>query len=281
MIVPLIILGIVQGVAEWLPVSSEGLTLLLSINVLHIGGSTDELIRMSLFLHLGTFFAALIYYWKEVKQLVVSLFPINNTLSNLIHFSQSSKSLSEQDRLSCFIIYTTLISSILGFIFFYILTTLQDYFVSSAVFVTVGIGILLILTGALQLFSTKKQGMRDIKDLTIKDSLIVGIAQGFAAFPGFSRSGLTVSAMLLSKIKETQALHLSFLLSMPIVLLGNILLNIGDLAYISTGMIAGLIASFVFGYLTIHILLWVARRVNFGLFVALFGLIMIVYALFE
>jgi undecaprenyl-diphosphatase len=102
--------------------------------------------------------------------------------------------------------------------------------------------------------------------------------QGFAALPGFSRSGLTISALLLRKFDETAALRLSFLMSLPIVLGGNVLLNLKDGFVLSAGAVFGLVFSFVFGIFTIHVLFRVARKINFAYFVLGFGVITLVAA---
>jgi len=117
------------------------------------------------------------------------------------------------------------------------------------------------------------------KNLTWTDGIILGIAQGFAALPGLSRSGLTVSALLLRKFDNALSLRLSFLMSLPIVLAGNILLNFNELTW-SKGTFWSLLFSFLFGLLTIHFLLKIAKKINFGLFVLFFGILTILSTLF-
>jgi undecaprenyl-diphosphatase len=95
-----------------------------------------------------------------------------------------------------------------------------------------------------------------------------------AALPGISRSGMTVSSLLLLDYEEEEALRLSFLLSLPIVLGANIVLNLDRLMVSGSGF-AGLMTAFLSGLLTIHLLLEVARNVNFGYFVLFFGLLTI------
>ncbi len=107
------------------------------------------------------------------------------------------------------------------------------------------------------------------------DSLLLGGVQGLATLPGISRSGITVSTLLLKKFDDTTALKLSFLMSLPIILLGNILLNIGDIAQtFATASIYGLLTSFIFGLLTIHALIKLSKKINFGWFVLVFAILM-------
>jgi len=130
--------------------------------------------------------------------------------------------------------------------------------------IIIALGVLLLVTGALQLLK-KTQGSRSEKDLQSIDGILVGIVQGLAILPGLSRSGLTVSTLLLRRFDDAHALKMSFILSLPAVLGGNILLNSNIL--FTTEAFAALAASFVFGIGTIHILLKIAKRIQFGWFV--------------
>ena len=92
------------------------------------------------------------------------------------------------------------------------------------------------------------------------DGVLLGVAQGLAALPGLSRSGLTVSVLLLRKFDGATALKLSFLVSLPIVLFGNLFLNLNDFAF-SAEALVGLFFSFLFGILTIDLLLKAAKKI--------------------
>lgn len=255
-----IVLGTIQGIAEWLPISSEGLIILIKSNFF---GQTAlaENIRQALFLHLGTFLAALIYFRKDVVLLVAAVF--NFKKSNL-----------ETKKLFWFLISATLISGILGFALLKVFSNLEEQLFLSAKVVTLVIGLLLLLTGWLQL-RAKTDGVRQVKNLNGKDGILLGIIQGFSALPGLSRSGLTVSALLLKRFDGAAALRISFLMSLPIVLAGNIVLNFGQFNF-SQEALAGLAFSFVFGILTIGALLKLARRINFGYFILVFGILVVI-----
>jgi len=255
-----IVLGILQGIMEWIPISSEGVLFLVNSNFFH-GADVNLFIRQALFLHLGTFFSALIYFRKDVKELIGGFF-------NYLHTStEIKKSLK-------FFIIATLISGILGLAILKILEfsdITKIPFTSTSV--NIFIGLLLIVTGTLQL-KASSAGYRRVLHLNNKDGVFLGVLQGFAALPGLSRSGLTISGLLFRNFDETVALRLSFLMSLPIVLLGNILLNISDIVFVKE-MFFGFIFSFIFGLLTIQLLMTFSRKVKFGFFAITFGFLTI------
>jgi len=259
-----ILLGIIQGIAEWLPVSSEGLIVLAKTNLFHSNDNIETIIHQALFLHLGTFLAALIYFRQDVKKLIKAIFQYQ---------SQSQ----DTQKLLSYLIISTMISGVLGFILIKVFSHFASQFDTQKRIITMAIGCLLLGTAFLEL-KAKKDCYRTITDLKIIDSILLGIVQGFATLPGFSRSGLTVSALLLRKLDKLYALKLSFIMSIPIVLVGNIMLNLNALAW-STEAMGGLIFSFAFGLATIHFLLKLAEKINFGYFVLIFGILTILSAI--
>jgi len=131
-----IILGAVQGLAEWLPISSEGLILLTNIKLFG-GGELTDMIKQALFLHLGTFLAALIYFRSDVVKLVKT------------PFSYSSSD-TETKKIFNFLFLATLISGILGFILLELLGNLESSIELTGKVVTLIIGLLLLVTGIMQ-----------------------------------------------------------------------------------------------------------------------------------
>src|SRR3989344_5463260 len=243
------ILGFIQGVFEWIPISSEGVLILVQSNFFN-NLNIDSILKIALLLHLGTFFAALIYFRKDVKELFIAL-------KNYKH--------------------STIDSGIIGFVIYkFVLNAAKNFTLSSKI-ITITIGIFLLITGYLLLTSSKKRvydNNRTIYNLTIVDSLLLGFVQGIAVLPGLSRSGLTVSSLLLRNVDDKTSLRLSFLMSLPIVLAANIFLNFKDLILIKEFYIA-LFFSFIFGLATIHLLMKFAEKVKFGWFVILMALMMI------
>lgn len=264
-----IVLGAIQGIAEWLPVSSEGLIVLARTNLFPLEQTVADTIREALFLHLGTFFAALVYFRSDVADLFRAL----------LNVKEAERPMR---RLLTFLFIATAITGFLGFV---IVESeghaLSETIGSSAALINAAIGLLLLVTGGLMLFAKKRRTLeRETKDLNGGDSITLGIVQAFAAVPGLSRSGLTVSALLLRGIKEEDALRISFLMSLPVVFIANIVLNLPLLLSMTVAHVAGLGASFLFGLATIHALLKLARRINFGTFVIFFGFLLLVAATF-
>jgi undecaprenyl-diphosphatase len=262
-----LVLGAIQGITEWLPVSSKAFIILARVNIFGSTESLGELIREALFLHIGTFFSALVYFWKDVVAVFKKIIDKPQTIFD------------KKGSLAAFLFLTTLISGTLGFL----LLTIADTVTAEAVestgkAVTFLIGILLVGTGILQL-SAKNVGTRTEKDIARKDGIILGLVQALAALPGFSRSGLTVSALLLRKFNKVEALRLSFLMSLPIIFVGNILLNFSEIIHINLEHFVGLATAFVIGLATIKGLLLFAQKVNFGYFVIGFGVLTILLAI--
>lgn len=262
-----IVTGTIQGIAEWLPISSDGMITLVEVYWFGKSGIEDILL-FALFLHLGTFFAALTYFRVEVLHLLTTLltYPKSSaTDKNVLHF----------------LVVSTLISGALGFAVLLGIREFEQGIELSGRALTAVVGVMLLVTAWLQLRKKSAAGRRTAGEVTLVDSLILGVAQGLAVLPGLSRSGLTVSALLLRNVEDEAALRLSFLMSLPIVFLGNIVLNFEMLhpSTITATGLWGLAFSFIFGLATIHILIKFARRVNFGYFVGVFGVLMLLAAI--
>jgi len=225
---------------------------------------------LALWLHSGTFLAALVYFWEDVKKLIKALF----------YFRQAEEDVR---KILVFLIIATTISWLLGFILVYFTSNFEA---SSGVtigvttkIITLAIGLMLLITAWLQ-FRAKREGQKNAHDLRPKDGVTLGLVQALAALPGLSRSGLTMSALLFKKFSDTAAIKLSFLMSLPIVLGGNIVLN-SDKFTLSSASLAGLTASFIFGLITIGGLLKIAKRINFSWFVFGFGLLTIIAGILQ
>ncbi len=249
-----VVLGIIQGIGEWLPVSSSGL---LVLGQTYLFGQTDlsAMVKTALFLHVGTFLAAIVYFRREI----ISLAKLEN--KKLVHF----------------LLISTLISGGLGFLLLKTIVSLESSFEITGKFITGLVASLLIITGILQI-RNDNPSHRDLKNLNYLDALIFGLVQGLAVLPGFSRSGLTVAVLIFRKIEKVTALKLSFLAGLPIIFAGNILLNI-DKFGLNNGYLVGVIVSFIFGLATIHGLLKLVKKINLGYFVTAFGLITLIFSI--
>lgn len=255
-----IILGGLQGISEWLPVSSEGLLIFVRVNLFKSGLGLSELINYALFLHLGTFFAALIYFRRELSRLIKGLF----------RYRAGDE---ETKKLLNFYILATLFSGLVALIVLWLLKKIEGELTFTGRWITLMIGMLLLVTALLQ-FKKKGERYKGASDLKTRDGIILGVLQGISILPGLSRSGLTVSAFLLRKFDDSLALKLSFLMSLPVVLAGNILLNLKEFVFTLENFI-GFAFSFLLGLLTIYILLGIAKKLNFSWFVLIFAILVI------
>ena len=218
-------------------------------------------LKQALLLHLGTFFAALIYFRKEVSGLLKGLF----------NYASADP---ETKKVLKFLIISTFISGVLGLAIlnFLELANIEKIPLSSAA-VNLSVGFLLIITGAMQL-KASSAGYKKEYHLNSKDAIILGIVQGFSALPGLSRSGLTISTFLFRNFNETTALRLSFIMSLPIVLAGNILLNFRSFVFVKE-LILGVLVAFIVGLLSIHLFMRISEKVRFGFFAISFGTLVI------
>ncbi len=264
-----IILGTIQGIVEWLPVSSEGVLVIVQTRFFGSGKQLLELIQQSLFLHLGTVLAVLVYFRKDVWRL-------------LKVFLRPGKDRADYKMLE-FILITALITGILGYALLFLLGEFEKEIELTGKVITGIVGFLLLVTGYFQL-KTKKTNMEELRkqnQINKKDSFILGIMQALAVLPGISRSGMTISGLLLRKFEEQTALRLSFLMSVPVIIAGNLILNLKYLSCqlsVSWELLLGLVFSFIFGLLTIDLFLRLAKKFNFGWFVLFFACLVIVLA---
>lgn len=256
-----IILGTIQGVAEWLPVSSTSLLILAKQNLFHHQDGFQALTQHTVFLHLGTFLAAIVYFRKDVLHLLQALF-------------QYRAQTKEIQNLTIFLVISTILSAAIGLILRQLIANWTGQFASTAKPITLTIGVFLLITAWGQLKIKGLKGHKTLNDLNIRDGIILGIVQGCAAVPGLSRSGLTVAALLLRNFDRAYALKISFLMNLPIVLGANILLNLRPAAWTMQALV-GVFVAFAVGLASIHGLLRLAQKINFGYFVLIFGVLTI------
>ena len=259
------LLGILQGIIEWLPVSSEGFVALARVHLFQSSLSVTDLVGYALFLHMGTFLAALIHFRRRVLELLKALFRYKNA-------EQEDRSILR------FLILSSAVSGVFGFLLLWALEGIEQQISLAGKGATLLIGLLLLLTALIQFGKSSASEQRTASQLNLSDSLILGAAQGLAILPGISRSGFTISSLLLRGIQETHALVLSFLMSLPAVLGANILLNLERFA-LSLENFIGLAFSFLFGLLSIRLLLTIASKLDFSWFALVFGLLTIAAAL--
>lgn len=282
----IILLAIVQGLLEWLPVSSEGQIFL----ILNWFGDPTNALSIALFLHLGTMLAVLVRFRKDF----LLLFNIKlrkkkeNENSEEQHTDEEKFAESEKRRILWkFLLIATAGTAIIGvpllLVIKYVLEEGALYFANGRIaggdILTLVIGVFLIATGIFILVSRRKTANKTLYEMKNWEMLVVGLAQGLAIIPGISRSGTTIGTMLIEGVNEEESLRGSFLLSIPAVIGGNILIIIIDLIRGEAsfegipwyGMILGVVISAIVGFVTIDLFLRLAKKVNFGWFCIAIG----------
>lgn len=243
-----ILIGLVQGVVEWLPISSEGaVSILLSM----WGYGPTAAVQLALFLHAGTALAASIYYRNEVRALV----------SGIPRWHPHTAFEGEAATLS-FLVLATAVSAAVGLTGYYFLLEAASELAGGA-FIAL-IGGLLVLTGVMQRLASEAT-LTEPEVPRRFDAVLVGIGQGLAVLPGISRSGTTVSVLLLRGYDGESAFEFSFILSIPAALGAGVLAGT-DVGSGGLAPLAGLVAlgtSAVVGYVTIGALLRFVRRLAF------------------
>lgn len=250
------LLGLIQGIAEFLPISSSG-HLAIAQNLLNLQTEIPEF--FDVMLHLGTLLAVFVAYWKDIKDMVVEFF---HGIGDLAHHSTPTP-VPPARRLILLII--------LGTLPLFVILPFKDK-VQGLANNMVFIGAALIVTGFL-LFACDmiKKGRKDERKATWLDVLVVGAGQAIATMPGISRSGMTISAGCFMGFERKFAVRFSFLLSIPAVLGANIL-SLKDAFEAGVAWeevpvyLVGVVTAAVVGYLCIRLLKMIADKGKFGAF---------------
>ena len=242
----IIFMGIVQGLSEFLPISSSAHLVFTSnfykvFNNIPIHQQSNMEVFVDIMLHLGTLIAVLIYFRKEVWEI----------LSALIEGIKKKDYTNHNCKLGLYIMLGTIITVLIAFP----INEVAEKLVYSPVIV----GILLVITGILLFISETYSNKLTTKSssMDFKSSIIMAVAQGLAALPGFSRSGWTIASGLFRKIDRVTAARYSFLLSIPIILGASMVyplvkIDMKELvSYNWTNITIGTVISGVVGYLCI------------------------------
>lgn len=269
------ILGLVQGLAEFLPISSSGHLALLQ-NWFDI--DETKVLLFTVLLHVGTLVSVFIVYWKDIWELIKELVL---TIKDLC----TGKGLRMEERpvrkLGVMIIVATIPTAIIGFAF-------SDFFDSLYTSV-LPIGIGLIITGFLLVLAEKiGTANRGIKEMNIRNAIFVGLVQGIAICPGISRSGSTLFGSLVCNLDRKFAVKFVFLISIPSIL-GSAILEAP--AAIETGVTAaqmgpvlwGMAVAAVSGLVAIKTMIKIVsdkKLSYFSYYVWILGLIVVGYSLF-
>lgn len=252
-----IIIAVVQGITEWLPVSSSGHISLVQ----HILNYPSSLL-FDVALHFGTLMAVFVYFGRDISEIVRSIFSLDFK--------------SENGKLGLFIIIATIPAAIVGFL----VKDLYEVISGNLLFLSLGFAI----TGLILFISSISFNKlnKNVNEMSVMDSIFIGFAQIASLLPGISRSGITLSSGLFRNLNEKTALKFAFLMSIPIIFGANIL-AIGE-NKLPSNLIWATLVSFLVGIGSIHLLynyLLVSRRNLkwFGLYALILSFSILIYIL--
>jgi len=234
------VLGIIQGIFEWIPISSEGVVAFVSQFLITKVNPID----VALFLHLGTLFAVLVYFRKDWIEVL----------------SLKNKSLLR------FFTIATIVSLIVGF---FLYNLIKNMAIGSSLLVIMGIGLLFTA----YFHKQKKTISLGFNNLAV----ISGFLQGLAVIPGLSRSASTIFSLSLGKKSPQEILKISYMMSAPVVLASSIYLYLNN-PFIIFDFWPALVFSFLVGFFSLNFLLNISRKINFFTFALIFALICLIGA---
>lgn len=253
-----ILLGIIQGVTEFLPVSSSG-HLAIAEHLFNMKGASEIPGFFDVLLHLGTLAAVFVAYWSDIREIVLEFF---RGVGDLAHHT-TPRHVPPARRMILLIVCGTLpLFLVLPFKDKIEALSENMYFIGAA----------LLFTGALLwLCDRAARGHKSEKNATLPDSLLVGLAQAVATCPGISRSGMTISTGCFLGFERAFAVRYSFLLSIPAILGANLLALLdafkAGVAWSEVPVyLAGVAVAAVVGYACIRLLRYIADRGRFGVF---------------
>ena len=252
-----------QGLLEWLPVSSKSMIILYLANAAALKGETAY--SIAIFLHFSTATSALLMfrseYWAVTKSLT----------------SWSEVRCGEGAVLLRNLVVTSVVSILFGAPLYFLAR--QYILEAGGLILNSSVGLLLVTTGLLLGLSNRSGGQKTIKNVGLKDSVLAGVTQGLSAVPGLSRSGLVASALLLRGLDKEAALRLTFIISVPViygVALADLAFGFGFFRSSVNevgleNMLAASIVGFVVSLCCLRALLKMAARLNFSRFLLGFG----------
>jgi undecaprenyl-diphosphatase len=264
-IIESIVLGLIQGLTEFLPVSSSGHLVLGSA----LFGLKSGDIVFEVFVHFATFLAVVVFFYKEILKLIKA--PIN------VAFKGSR---ANDDMMSLKYLLLIVIGTIPAvFVGLLLKDQITEAFASTRL-----VGVTLLVTSAILFLTLLAKPSR--KNLTVLDSIIIGIAQAVAILPGISRSGSTISTSLFLGIDKKTAFNFSFLLSLPAIF-GAFLLQVKeamDMSFSSSQIfiyLVGMVTAFISGYVCLVILRRIViagKLAYFGIYTLIIGVLTLIFS---
>lgn len=245
-----IILGIVQGVGEFLPISSSAHLLIVP----YLFNWPEHSIAFDVALHLGTLIAVIMIFGKQWLDLIKGAF------NKIFHHKDSFN-----NRMFWYIIAATIPGALVGKMFD---EQIENVFRKSPLIIALALGIMGILIYLGDKYAEKKYKGREItfEKLDLKTTFLIGISQAFAVIPGFSRSGTTILTARLLGVSREAAAKFTFLLSLPVIL-GAAVLKFGDMVTgFNITLVIGIIVAAIVGALSIKFLLKYIKNNDFAIF---------------
>ncbi len=256
-----ILMGIVQGLSEFLPISSSAHLVFTSnfykvLKGIEIVQSSNEEVFFDIMVHLGTLIAVIIFFRKDIMQILKAMW----------HALKTKDWSDKEAKLGLYIIAGTIITIILALPI--------NEIAEKLVYAPSIVGILLFITGFTLLYSEyKSKKIEEKKDeVNLKSSILIGLAQGLAALPGFSRSGWTIATGLFCGLDRVTAARYSFLLSIPIILGASMVyplikIDVHEaMLYNWKAIIAGTVVSAIVGYLCIKYFMKFISKFSLAIF---------------
>ena len=255
-----IILGIVQGVAEFLPISSSGHLAVLQ-NLFDLSAGEDHLF-FDVLLHLGTLISICVCYWGDIVAMVREVFIV-------LRGGRRADGTPVQGHLGAARLFLMIV---VGTLPLFLVLPINDK-VEELYYITPFIGAALLLTGCVLFVSDKMApGTRTERNMRFRDALTIGLCQCVATIPGLSRSGTTITAGIATGLDRTFAMKYSFLLSLPAVLGANLLSFIKAIgeesieASLIPAYLLGMLAAMLSGIAAISLMKLIAKKRKFGWF---------------
>lgn len=272
-----LIMGIFQGLAEYLPVSSSG-HLALAAKMLNIS-DPEKIMSLTIAVHVATVFSTLVVLWKEIAWLFKGLFKFDSSYPRSPY---GIKSLNEEQNYALNIIVSMIPVGIVGLCF---KDTVEEFFSSLTV-----VGVCLLATATLLTFSYFARP-RKKEYISLKDAFIIGLAQAVAVLPGLSRSGSTIGTGLLLGDNKEKLAQFSFLMVIPPIL-GEAALNIKDMIEMGVTeamagitpitLIVGFVSAFITGCLACKLMINLVKKgkmIYFAIYCAIVGCATLIYTL--
>ncbi|MGN1095375.1 MAG: undecaprenyl-diphosphate phosphatase [Eubacteriales bacterium] len=252
-----LICGIIQGAAEFLPISSSG-HLALMHGIFNSDAFSGSNMTFDILLHLATLFAVFIVYFKDIIALVPAFFRL---VGKMFKGKFRLSDYTNEERFVLLLIFATIPLVIAVFIKDYV-EIISSYYKA--------VGALLILNALVLFFGDRiKDKGKNISDLQRKDAVGIGLFQLLAILPGLSRSGSTITGGRIMGLTREEAVRFSFILSIPAIIGANIT-NVSDIADITSADILpyliGMAAAFVAGLAAIKLLIFISKKSNFRIF---------------